>query len=460
MCLSFPRIVMGNNQHIPPMAPHLNRWWGHYGMFKKNPLLFLLQNARTLGPVFRFKIFHKEYVVVHHPDAVRHVLVNQAKNYSRVKSYSFLQELLGQGLLTTEGEGWRKQRRLTQPIFSRDQLTQLIHQMDESILFFFEHEWHSEKKVDLEKTMNVLTLQLLTQSILYSPNQEHFGQVQFDLHDALVYMTSKRFNALNFLSFLPSMKKHKGRKAIERLQSLIRDIIANRRLSASSQHHDLLEMLMSTRDEETGEQLSDEALQDEVMTMFVAGHDTTAAALIWILYALECHTKIKQRMMEELDAGYQGQAITGELLQQMPYMKMVVLEAMRLFPPVWAFGRKSREADELMGFNIAQGQSVNVPIYCVHRHPDFWERPDEFYPEHFLPEAVKSRDKFAYMPFSLGQHRCIGEHFALMEIQMVLMRIFHHYDIQLKTAEPMEFLPLVTLKPLTSMELHVIPKQR
>lgn len=256
------------------------------------------------------------------------------------------------------------------------------------------------------------------------------------------------------------MKKHRGRKAIERLQSLIRDIIANRRLAASSQHHDLLEMLMSTRDEETGEQLSDEALQDEVMTMFVAGHDTTAAALIWILYALACHPKIKQRMMEELDAGYQGQAITGELLQQMPYMKMVILEAMRLFPPVWAFGRKAKESDVMLGFDMQQGQSINVPIYCVHRHPDFWERPDEFYPEHFLPEAVKARDKFAYMPFSLGQHRCIGEHFALMEIQMVLMRIFHHYDIQLKTTEPMEFLPLVTLKPLTSMELHVIPKKR
>ncbi len=451
---------MENTHHFPPMVPHARGLIGHYFEFKKDPLSFLMNNSQKMGALFRFKILHKEYVVAHHPDAVRHLLVNHAKKYSRVKSYSFLQELLGQGLLTTEGEGWRKQRRLTQPIFSREQMNGLVNQMDESIIHYLKQEWNGTKSVDLEKSMNVLTLQILTQSILYSPDQRHFGQVQFDLHDALVYMTSKRFNALKFLSVLPSLKKIKGRKAIERVKRLVRQIIEERRQAVGQSNNDLLEMLMTTKDEETGEGLDDQALQDEVMTMFVAGHDTTAAALIWTIYALDQNPKIKQKMLEELDANFQGGAISGELLHQLPYMKMVIQEAMRLYPPVWAFGRKAKEDDILMGMNISAGQSINVPIYCVHRHPEFWERPLEFYPEHFLPEAIKARDKFAYMPFSLGQHRCIGEHFALIEIQMVLMRIYAAFYVKVQLDESAAFLPLVTLKPMNPISLQISPRKK
>ncbi len=451
---------MENTHHFPPMVPRAKWIVGHYFEFKKDPLSFLHSNALHMGPLFRFKILHKEYVVAHHPEAVRHLLVNHAKKYSRVKSYSFLQELLGQGLLTTEGEGWRKQRRLTQPIFSREQMNGLVNQMDESIIHYLNQEWNGTKSVDLEKSMNVLTLQILTQSILYSPDQRHFGQVQFDLHDALIYMTSKRFNALKFLSALPSLKKVKGRKAIERVKRLVRQIIQERRQSVGQSNNDLLEMLMTTKDEETGHSLDDQALQDEVMTMFVAGHDTTAAALIWTIYALDQNPKIKQKMLEELDANFQGGAISGEVLHQLPYMKMVIQEAMRLYPPVWAFGRKAKEDDLLMGMRISMGQSINVPIYCVHRHPAFWERPLEFYPEHFLHEAIKARDKFAYMPFSLGQHRCIGEHFALIEIQMVLMRIYAAFHIKVQMDQPAAFLPLVTLKPMNPISLQISPRKK
>jgi cytochrome P450 len=196
------------------------------------------------------------------------------------------------------------------------------------------------------------------------------------------------------------------------------------------------------------------------MTMFVAGHDTTAAALIWTIYALDQNPKIKQKMLEELDANFQGGAISGEVLHQLPYMKMVIQEAMRLYPPVWAFGRKAKEDDLLMGMRISMGQSINVPIYCVHRHPAFWERPLEFYPEHFLPEAIKARDKFAYMPFSLGQHRCIGEHFALIEIQMVLMRIYAAFHVKVQMDQPATFLPLVTLKPMNPISLQISPRKK
>jgi len=444
-----------NSSQIPPLAPGALPLFGHLFQFKRNPLPFFAAHANQMGQLYRIKLLHKEYLVVNHPDAIRHILVNNVKNYSRRKSYAFLQELLGDGLLTSEGEPWRKQRRLSQPAFSKEQLHGLITQMDVSIQDYLKENWNTNSFVDLEKSMNVLTLQILTQSILYSPTQSYFEKVQFDLHDALQYMTSSRFNALKILSKLPSKKKTKGKAAIKNVKTLVAKIISDRANPHSEKFNDLLEMLMSTKDEETGESLGQEALLDEVMTMFVAGHDTTAAALTWIIYLLNKNPKALDRMKEELNVNWDGKVVTFETLNSLPYMKMVIQEALRLLPPVWAFGRKAKEDDVILNYQIKKGNSLNIPIYAIHRHPDFWEHPNEFYPEHFLPEAVKQRDKFAYMPFSLGQHRCIGEYFAIMEIQMVLMRIYKNFKIELTTQEPMEFIPLVTLKPKHAIQIQI-----
>jgi cytochrome P450 len=444
-----------NSSQIPPLAPGALPLFGHLFQFKRNPLTFFAAHANQMGQLYRIKLLHKEYLVVNHPDAIRHILVNNVKNYSRRKSYAFLQELLGDGLLTSEGEPWRKQRRLSQPAFSKEQLHGLITQMDVSIQDYLKENWNTNSFVDLEKSMNVLTLQILTQSILYSPTQSYFEKVQFDLHDALQYMTSSRFNALKILSKLPSKKKTKGKAAIKNVKTLVAKIISDRANPHSEKFNDLLEMLMSTKDEETGESLGQDALLDEVMTMFVAGHDTAAAALTWIIYLLNKNPKALDQMKEELNVNWDGKVVTFETLNSLPYMKMVIQEALRLLPPVWAFGRKAKEDDVILNYQIKKGNSLNIPVYAIHRHPDFWEHPNEFYPEHFLPEAVKQRDKFAYMPFSLGQHRCIGEYFAIMEIQMVLMRIYKNFKIELTTQEPMEFIPLVTLKPKHAIQVQI-----
>ncbi len=444
-----------NLSQIPTLAPGAKPLFGHIFQFKKNPLTFFAAHASQMGHLYRIKLLHKEYVIANHPDAVRHILVNNVKKYSRRKSYAFLQELLGDGLLTSEGEPWRKQRRLSQPAFSKEQLHGLISQMDQSIQDYLKENWNTNNVIDLEKSMNVLTLQILTQSILYSPTQSYFERVQYDLHDALQYMTSSRFNALKILSKLPSRKKTKGKTAIQNVKALVSKIISDRANPHSEKFNDLLEMLMSTKDEETGESLGQEALLDEVMTMFVAGHDTTAAALTWTIYLLHNNNVSSNQMLAELNSQWDGNEISFQTLNSLPYMKMVIQEALRLRPPVWAFGRKAKEEDSIMGFKVRKGQSVNMPVYAIHRHPDFWEKPNEFYPEHFLPEAVKQRDKFAYMPFSLGQHRCIGEYFAIMEIQMVLMRIYKNFIIELSTLEPMEFIPLVTLKPKHTIQMRI-----
>lgn len=444
-----------NTNSIPSLAPGARPFLGHLTQFKRNPLEFFLYQSKRLGPLYRIKLLHKNYIVVNHPDAIRHILVNNVKGYSRRKSYAFLQELLGDGLLTSEGDGWKKQRRLTQPIFSREQLHGLLMQMDLSIKDFFVKNWGENGNINLEKSLNELTLQILTDSIIYSPDKSYFQSVQFDLHFALDYMTSKRFNAFKILAELPTKKKRKGKASIKNVKAIVSDIIQKRALSNTMEHNDLLEMLMTTKDADTGEHLDQNTLLDEVMTMFVAGHDTTAAALTWTIYQLQMNEKVLEVMLSELDQNWNGDTITVDSLNSLSYMKMVIQESMRLLPPVWAFGRKAKEDDSIIGYNIRKGQSINIPIYAIHRHPDFWEKPNEFYPEHFLPEAVKQRDKFAYMPFSLGQHRCIGEYFALMEIQMVLMRFYKAFKVELISKEQMDYTPLVTLKPKKKILLNL-----
>lgn len=432
--------------NIIPTAAGKQLIFGHLFSFRKNPIDFFSRHARNYKELFKFKIFSKSYIVLNHPDAVRHVLTNNVKNYSRKKSYAFLQELLGMGLLTSEGDGWRTRRRLAQPNFGREKIAALMQQMDASIIAYSKIHFQKNEILSLEDELNHLTLSILTQSILYSDNNANFEKVKSDLQDALEYLTSQRFNVFKFLTKLPSARKTKGKAAIARLKAMVAEIIHARRQSATT-HNDLLEMLMNTTDEDTKEKLDDKALADEVMTMFVAGHETTASSLLWTIYLLEQNTAVRDKMLQEMLLNYDGGEIDMNKLSNLPYMRMVILEAMRLYPPVWSFGRKAIEQDQILAYSIPKGSSVNIPVYCIHRHPDFWEHPEVFYPEHFLPDAVKERDKFAYLPFSQGMHRCIGEHFALMEMQMVLMHLYYEYEIKLLNDNDPVLHPLVTLKP-------------
>lgn len=428
-----------------PSATASRPFLGHLFEFRKDAIGFFSKNAQRFPTLFSFKLLSKKYIVLNHPKAVQQVLTTNVKNYTRKKSYAFLQELLGMGLLTNEGEEWRSRRRLAQPSFSREKLAALAEQMDTAILTYFEKAFKENKPRSLEAELNNLTLAILTQSILYSENNIHFENVRNDLQKALEYLTSKRFSVVKLMTQLPSPRKSNGKQAIQRLKLLIGDIIAERRKSTTP-HHDLLEMLMNAKDEETNKMLDDQALADEVMTMFVAGHETTASALLWTIYLLDKNPAVKKKMLVEL----QQLPINGKFdldqLNQLSYLRMIILESLRLYPPVWSFGRKALAEDEIMGYTIPAGASVNIPVYCIHRHPEFWQHPDTFFPEHFLPEEIKARDKFAYLPFSQGMHRCIGEHFAIMEMQMVLARLYQKYEVNIETQE-LKLHPLVTLKP-------------
>lgn len=442
----------------PPQAPGAWPIIGHLLLFRKSPYNFLKDNCSRMGPIFSFRLLHRQFYVLNHPDFIKQVLVNQAKNYSRKASYHFLEEILGEGLLTIEGEVWRKRRRIMQPAFSKEQLGLLLNQVEDSILqFITRYENQKNQPLDLDHEMNHLTLTVLTNSIIKTALEQRFTEVKENLFLALNYLTTNRFKAIKWTRHLPSRTKSQGKKSIHLLKVLVLDIIVQRRAS-EQQESDLLAMLMAARDEETGEKLSNEVLLDEVMTMFVAGHDTTSVVLTWTLYLLAKHPEVEARLLEELQQQPIDGPLTIEKLQQYPYLKMVINESMRLYPPVWSFGRKALISNELLGYQVDAGTSCTMPALFVHRHPDFWERPNDFYPEHFSAEQQKARDKLAYFPFSAGQHRCIGEHYALMEVQIALMHLVSRYQVRLVSTEPVDPLLLVTLKPQKPILFHFLKR--
>ncbi len=432
---------------LPEEAPGKLPFLGHLLLFRKDPYKFLQMNCEEMGPIFSFHLLNRKFYVLNHPEFIKHVLVSNAKNYSRKSSYKFLEEILGQGLLTTEGELWRKRRRLSQPAFNKESLSKLVEQIETSIINFTgKYEIENNSILNLDHEMNHLTLSVLTNSIIQTELNDNFNKVKENLFFSLKYLTTNRFKAVKWTKHLPSYTKYKGKRGIKILKNIVLEIIESRRTSEVV-HTDLLAMLMASKDEETGESLKNDELLDEVMTMFVAGHDTTTVVLTWTLYLLARNPEIEDKLITEIEANESGSSLSIEGLMHYPYLKMIIQESMRLYPPVWSFGRKAINDDFINDFFVPKGTSCTMPAIFVHRNPQFWEKPNEFYPEHFTLEKIKERDKLAYFPFSSGQHRCIGEHYAIMEIQIALIHLLKKYKITLQSQK--EILPslLITLKP-------------
>lgn len=435
------------NLKYPPLISGGRRFLGHFLPFRKNPYLFFQKHCKEHAGIFMFTLIGRPFIVLNHPEAIKHVLVSKAKNYSRKSSYQFLEELLGEGLLTTEGDDWRKKRRLSQPTFSKEQMEGLIGLLESTTTDFIQQWSKKQTNLNLDEEMNQVALALLTNSVIQSEmNDQTFKLVKDHLETALFYLTKNRFNPFKWQKKLPSLTRKKGKKSINILKDLIKDIVDHR--SQSNQTHtDLLAMLISAVDTETGSKLNNIELMDEVMTMFVAGHDTTSVVLTWTIFLLGKHPEIQQKLLNEIDENHHDKPISSEYLKNFTYLKMVINESMRLYPPVWAFGRKSVQEDEIMGYHIPKGVNCNIPVMFMHRNSRYWEKPNEFYPEHFLEDAVKQRDKFAFIPFSGGEHRCIGEYFALMEVQIVLIHLLRKFKISVSNEQNTDLNLLVTIKP-------------
>jgi cytochrome P450 len=438
---------------LPP-TPKEKHWLiGHLGMLKNDPIGVLSRNIEKYGNVLSLSVPFTRVAVVSNPEYARQVLQDNSKNYTKSLAYDLLKPLLGMGLLTSEGEFWKQQRKLIQPAFHKrklDEMAQMMLERSEAWADRVRVQAEAGVAFDILPEMTALTLDIISKAI-FSKGVEDKAQIVGDQILLLNEYTIKKINQpIRLPDSIPTPFNREARKSLQLLDKVIYEIIEERRKGEAKD--DLLSMLIDARDEETGETMSDQQLRDEVMTIFIAGNETSSNALCWMLYLLSQNPEKEAKMLAEIDEKIKGGVQLGfNTVGEFPYVKQVIEESMRIYPPAWTVGRRAIEDDEIGGFRIRRKTNVLVPIMYFHRSPRFWEDPMSFRPERFAPETRMSIDRFVYFPFGGGPRFCIGNNFAIMEMQIILITLYKEFRFRVQEGFKVEAEPLVTLKPKYGM---------
>ena len=456
-----PRGVSGSVQvtrtvRILPPGPRGVPILGVLPAVRRNPTGVFMSAALLFGDVVYFRIGPRRGYLITNPADVRHVLQDNARNYHKSPLYDKLRVWLGNGLLTSEDEFWLRQRRIAQPAFHHQRIAALASVMaaaarDAAV------QWRTiasgDQPVDVDQEMMRLTRTVVLRALLGAD----LGPFAAKIDHAWAIINQhigESFWSLGLTDRLPTSKRRRFQAARAVLQGAVDHVISQRRRNPSDSA-DLLSMLLSARDEETGEAMTDEQLRVEVTTFLLAGQETTSLALTWSWYLLSQHPGAQRRLEEEIDGVLNGRPPEYADLMNLPYTRMVIDEALRLYPPAWGFSRQALADDELGGFRLPRGWLAFVIPYVLHRLPAFWEHPEAFDPERFLPERSAERPKFVYLPFGAGPRQCIGKQFALIEAQLILATLAQGYRLHLVPRHRVEPWPLISLRPRFGMPMVI-----
>ncbi len=378
--------------------------------------------------------------VINHPDDIKHVLLSNHRNYTKGQGMDRVKILLGNGIMTSEGDFWRRQRRMMQPDFHRrviDRFNLLIHEVNQK----FSEKWaaHASRgePVNLTDDTSELTLEIVLESI--------FGD---DLERMERQLGANPFEVV-------AKEQNRDLKFAFRFRSLgkpIGELIARRRREGE-ERHDFLGMLMAARDHDDAP-MSDKELIDEVMTLIVAGHETTAAALTWTWYLITRHPDVAAELESEADRVSDG-VLGLAAAESLSFAHQVIQEALRLYPPGWLFTRRTLEADELRGYPVAARTDVFISPYTLHRHPEFWSEPEAFQPQRFAGIDAKERHRFAYIPFSVGPRHCIGENMAMFEMLVHVTRMTRRFRLTRVNDDPIDIEAQINLRPRSNLLMNV-----
>lgn len=431
----------------PPMPPG-DSVFSHARALREDPLHSFAKWRASHGDVVGLRVPGVDFALVLHPDGVRQILQTNAKAYSKqTRGYDKMRLFLGNGLVTSEGDFWRRQRRIAAPAFHRQRIEGFSRSMVRATEDMLQR-WGAQPggPRDIDREMMTLTMRIASETLL---GKDLSGEADL-VGDALTFLTINANDRITRLLDLPlkvpTAENRRFLRAVKAVDDILEELVAERRRGAG-EHHDLLAMLMEARDEETGERMSDAQLRDEAITIFAAGHETTSNALSWTFLLLARHPEIARRLYAEVDEVLQGRPPTLDDLPAMPFVKRVVQESMRLHPPAWIIGRRAEVDDEVCGFRIAAGTQILVSPWATHRHPDFWEDPEAFDPDRFTPERSEGRPPFAYFPFGGGPRVCIGNTFAMMEAQLILAAISRRYRLELSPGAKVEAELGITMRP-------------
>ncbi len=395
--------------------------------------------------------------LVNKPEYIEHVLLTNHTNYRKSDfSRNLLGPLLGNGLLTSEGDLWRRQRRIAAPAFHARRVGEFVATMGGCTQALLERWRGRSAPFDAAAEMTALTLDIIARTMF---STEVAGEIETirRLTDVVVNLRPSLLDLFGFPQWIPRLQPKPYRDTVVAFDALVARVLAQRR-SNPRERGDLLAMLLAARDAETGEGMSERQLRDEILTIFLAGHETTANALSWTWYLLARNPQAEARLHEELDRVLGGRPPGLADLAELKWTRMVLEEAMRLYPPAHTIARSAIGEDRIGGMRIPRGASISISIYATHHNPKLWSEPDRFDPERFTPEAVAERHRFAYLPFSGGPRICIGNGFAMTEAQVILATIAQRYRLRLTNANAVEPIGLITLRPKNGVWVTLEPR--
>ena len=443
-------------------APALARWLGLAPRFD-------IMATLDKGPLCYTKLLGKRIYFVNDAEYVKRILLDNLANYPKSVTYrNNLRPFLGDGLLISEGDFWKRQRRLAQPAFHLRRLKALATTMADCAARMAQG-WEHGKVIDVTPAMNAVTMEIVAKTLFGADVTRDIGTVAAAM--TVLGEETGRIRPTAFFELPEFVTRPRGKKfaeAVATLDAIVNRIVAQRRAEmdqGAAARDDLLSMLLEARDEESGQGMTDRQLRDELVTLFLAGHETTAISLAWTFHLLAQNPQAEAKLHTEVDAvlgtGSAARAApTFDDLERLPYARMVAEESMRLYPPAYVFSRRAVADDQLGPWHMPAGAHIVISPYALHRRPDYWTEPDTFNPERFAPNAsgkdAAGRPKHAYLPFGGGPRICIGNSFAMMEHAIVLAAAVRHWRLESIPGHIVRTEPRITLRPRGGLPMRVM----
>jgi cytochrome P450 len=420
---------------------------------RRDTLSFLRGLAATYGDLVHFEVGKQHYFLINDPDVIRDVLVTDYRNFQKGRGLEIAKRLLGEGLLTSEGEHHRRQRRLAQPAFHRQRIAAYGAVMTERAQRLGEAEWQDGVQLDISQEMMRLTLGIVAKTLFDTDLEAETQEIGEAVSEAVHHMEFAMWPFAPLLERLNPAIQRGFERSRARLDATIYRMIREHRADTEDRG-DLLSMLLLAQDEQgDGGGMTDEQLRDEAMTIFLAGHETTANALTWTWYLLSQHPEVERKLHAELDSVLAGRLPTDADVADLPYTRRVLAESMRCYPPAWVIGRRVLADYRIGEYTLPAGSICMICQYVTHHDPRWYPDPFRFDPERWTPDAQEQRPKFAYYPFGSGPRVCIGEGFAWMEGILLLATLAQRWRLHLVPEHRVVMQPVVTLRPRYGMQM-------
>lgn len=437
-------------------SPPGHWFWGHSKLIFNDPINYVKGVSLNYGPIGKIRLFNRIIYITSNVECAKQIFLTGTSDFEKGANYKRMSLLIGNGLIVSEGEFWKRQRRLAQPGFHREKLRGFFQIFIDSAQDI-SNKWNNYKQDEIHlisSEMSELTLRIIGITLFGIDLFKEAASIPPDVKELIRFLNKRNYAVPRYPMSWPLAAHKEFYERKERIDKVVFKIIEERK-NGITQGEDILQMFLDTEDLETGEKMSSEQIRDEVMTMFLAGYETSSVALTWIWYVLSQNNDVHQKFVEELDRVIGDNDVQPEHIMQLPYTRQIIEEALRMYPPVFTLPRQTVKDVEMQGHKLKKGALILTSVMGLHRNPAYWENPDQFDPERFAPHNQDKIVKNAYIPFGIGQRICIGSQFAVLEMIAVLAVLGRKYKLRPRKEYEPKMIAAITTNVTEGMPMHI-----